>query len=129
MCYGTAMLDPIETLTSQDIAKMSQTEFDSMPFGMIRLDQHGVIKAYNAWEGRLARRDPKEVIGQNFFTDIAPCTNVASFRGKLDELANTHSKGHVFDYKFAFPWGTRKVRVRFVVESPDERWVLVTSVG
>jgi photoactive yellow protein len=119
----------IEQITSKDLADTSPSEFDAMPFGMIRLDSAGVIKTYNEWEAKLARRTSSEVIGKNFFTDIAPCTNVAEFRGKLDQLALSGEKTYIFDYDFLFPWGTRRVRVRFVVESDDERWVLVTNVG
>jgi len=118
----------IEQITSRDLADMSPAEFDEMPFGMIRVDRAGVVKAYNEWEAKLARRQVQDVIGKNFFTDIAPCTNVVEFRGKLDSLAASGEKTYIFDYDFAFPWGTRRVRVRFVVESDDERWVLVTNV-
>lgn len=129
MWYADTMLNRIDQLTSQDLGNMSQADFDAMPFGIIQLDRNGIVKTYNVWEGNLARRDPRDVVGKNFFTEIAPCTNVAEFRGKLDELIDTPRKGHIFDYNFVFPWGTRKVRVRFVVESPNERWVLVTNVG
>jgi photoactive yellow protein len=122
------MLTNIEQITSQDLADTSPAEFDAMPFGMIRLDRAGVVKTYNEWEAKLARRKAQDVIGKNFFTDIAPCTNVAEFRGKLDQLAAMGEKTYIFDYDFAFPWGSRRVRVRFVIESDDERWVLVTNV-
>ena len=122
------MSDRIERLTAQDLTQLSAAEFDAMPFGMIRLNRQGVIKAYNQWEAALARRSVHEVIGKNFFTDVAPCTNVAEFRGKLEELFQSPTKTHIFDYNFAFPWGVRRVRVRFVVESADECWVLVTNV-
>jgi photoactive yellow protein len=123
------MLKNIEQITSQDISNMSPAEFDAMPFGMIRLDRTGTVKAYNQWEAQLARRKVTDVVGKNFFTEVAPCTNVTEFRGKLDELAKTTDKTYIFDYDFRFPWGTRRVRVRFVVESADERWVLVTNAG
>lgn len=122
------MIVSIEQATAKDLLEMSGSDFDAMPFGMIRLDRHGVIKAYNHWEAKLARRNASDVIGKNFFTDIAPCTNVIEFRGKLDEMVNGPTKSHVLDYSFPFPWGVRRVRVRFIVESADERWVLVTNV-
>lgn len=122
------MTADIEQLTTRDIDKMLPAEFDAMPFGMIQLDRAGVVKTYNAWEAQLARRKPSEVIGKNFFTDVAPCTNVAEFRGQLDALCASGGKSYIFDYDFSFPWGRRRVRVRFVIESNDERWVLVTNV-
>jgi photoactive yellow protein len=127
--YPRTMHKHIEQISSDDLANKSPAEFDAMPFGMIRLDRNGVVKTYNEWEANLARRKSQDVLGKNFFTDVAPCTNVASFRGKLDELVASGEKTYIFDYEFTFPWGTRRVRVRFFIESSDERWVLVTNVG
>lgn len=130
MWYLAGMPTNIEQITSQDLkADTSPSEFDAMPFGMIQLDRAGTVKTYNEWEAKLARRNAQDVIGKNFFTDVAPCTNVSEFRGKLDQLSATGEKTYIFDYDFLFPWGTRRVRVRFVVESDDERWVLVTNVS
>lgn len=123
-----AVFKNFEQVTSLDLSKMSSSEFDGMPFGAIRLDHHGIVKAYNRWEANLARRDKEGVLGKNFFTDIAPCTDVAAFRGRLDRLATSGDKSYVFDFDFLFPWGKRKVRIRFLVESNDERWVFVTDV-
>lgn len=121
------MLTNIEHVTSRDLAGASPAEFDAMPFGMIQLDRDGIVKTYNAWEAQLARRAPGDVIGKNFFTDVAPCTNVAQFRGQLEQLVASGQKSYIFDYQFSFPWGARLVRVRFVIESENERWVLVTN--
>jgi photoactive yellow protein len=117
-----------EHVTSSDLAAMSPDEFDGMAFGVIQLDRHGVIKAYNRWEATLARRSASTVLGRNFFIEVAPCTNVAGFRGHLDRLAATGQGSYVFDFEFLFPWGKRLVRIRFLVESVDERWVFVTDV-
>ena|GEM_PF-954666 len=127
--YLLGMLKNLEQITSADLANKTEDEFDAMPFGMIRLSRDGIVKTYNKWEAAFARRKTNDVLGKNFFTDIAPCTNVASFRGKLEDLVATGQKTYIFDYDFVFPWGNRRVRIRFVVESDDERWVLVTNVG
>ncbi|WP_275939080.1 PAS domain-containing protein [Polyangium spumosum] len=122
------MFRNFEQVTSRDLSGMSAAEFDGLHFGAIRLDRHGTVKAYNDWEAALARRDKGTVLGKNFFTDVAPCTDVAAFRGRLDRLALSGDKSYVFDFDFEFPWGKRKVRIRFLVESDDERWVFVTDV-
>lgn len=107
---------------------MSQEAFDALPFGAIRLDRYGKVVAYNRRESLIARRKPESVIGKNFFHDIAPCTDVAAFRGRLDAMPTNKPSTHVFDFEFDFPWGRRAVRIRFIVESADERWVFVTDV-
>ncbi len=118
----------IEQVTSSDLKELSSGEFDNLPFGVIQLDREGMVKTYNRWEATLARRNPDGVLGKNFFLEVAPCTNVASFRGHLDRLAATGQGSYVFDFDFLFPWGKRLVRIRFLVESVDVRWVFVTDV-
>jgi hypothetical protein len=38
------------------------------------VDASGTILKYNATEGAITGRDPKAVLGRNFFRDVAPCT-------------------------------------------------------
>jgi len=114
--------------TARDLEGMTEQCFDNLPFGTIRLDRHGTVKVFNAWEVKLARRKQSSVIGKNFFIDIAPCTDVAEFRGCLDEMSPQGITTRSFDYAFHFPWGSRAVRVRFLVTSVDERWVFITDV-
>jgi len=110
----------------KDLRGIPREQFDALPFGVIQLDRDGTVKTYNRWESELARRKVETVIGKNFFRDVAPCTDVAAFRGRLDALPPGSS--YVFDFEFDFPWGRRAVRVRFHIESADERWVFVTDV-
>jgi len=124
----TAQAANFEALSPNELRGMSQREFDTLPFGAIQLDRYGTIRAYNLWESQLARRKPEAVIGKNFFRDVAPCTDIAGFRGKLDGLIDEGQSSYVFDFEFDFPWGRRSVRIRFLVESQDERWVFVTDV-
>lgn len=115
-----------EHVTLTELRGLSSDGFNELAFGAILLDRHGVIRSYNRWESQMARRRPESVIGKNFFLDVAPCTDVSTFRGRFDgmELGSTH----VFDFAFDFPWGRRCVRIRFLVESDDDRWVFVTDV-
>jgi len=115
-------------LSSQALQGMTKDSFDSLPFGAIKLDRSGIIGVYNVWEAGLARRNQASVIGANFFRDIAPCTDVAAFRGRLDAIRPGDLATHIFDFTFSFPWGTRAVRIRFIVESEDDRWVFITDV-
>ena len=103
-----------ENETSDGMAGMSAEQFDALPYGAIRLDPRGVVLAYNAREAQIARRDRNKVLGQNFWAHVAPCTDVASFRGRLDMLAHKGGGTESFDFEFLFPWGRRSVRIRRV---------------
>jgi photoactive yellow protein len=77
------MNDTLQEL--ERIDEMSAQELDALPFGAIRLDRDGTILSYNMTESKLTGRDPKRVVGRNFFRDVAPCTNVQSFAGRFRE--------------------------------------------
>jgi photoactive yellow protein len=63
------------------LSKMSATDIDKLAFGAVELDRTGKIIRYNAAEGEITGRDPRAVIGRNFFTDVAPCTNTPRLQG------------------------------------------------
>jgi photoactive yellow protein len=117
-----------ESLTEDRLRNLTADEFDSLPFGAIKLDAEGKVTGYNAVEASLARRSQQGTVGRRFFEDIAPCTNVAGFRGKLDALIEQGRGTESFDFRFLFAWGTRDVRIRLMVLQDGSRWVFVTAL-
>jgi len=81
---------------------MSPEEVDALPYGAIKLDHEGVILGYNLAEAKLAGRDPKRVLGKNFFTEVAPCTNVQRFAGRYREGVANGDLHERFEYVFDF---------------------------
>ena len=67
------------------IDDLSSEEFDELPFGAIKLDSTGRILAYNAMEESISGRRAEDVLGRDFFTEVAPCTNVQGFAGQFRE--------------------------------------------
>lgn len=67
------------------IEALNPAQLDSLPFGAIQLDHTGTILQYNDYESRLAGIDKAKAIGKNFFTEVAPCTDVKEFRGRFTE--------------------------------------------
>ncbi|HLL03652.1 MAG TPA: PAS domain-containing protein [Myxococcaceae bacterium] len=117
-----------ESLTEERLRNLTADEFDALPFGAIKLDAEGRVTGYNAVEANLARRSQQATMGRRFFEDIAPCTNVAGFRGKLDALIGQGRGTESFDFRFLFSWGTRDVRIRLMVLQDGSRWVFVTAL-
>jgi len=93
---------------------------------VIKLDPEGRVVLYNATEASIARRAPEKTLDQLFFEDVAPCTDVKDFRGRLNELLATGRRTETFDFLFKFPWGTRQVRIRFWIGQDKHCWVFVT---
>lgn len=106
---GRVSIRRLERMTS-----MSREELDELPIGAIKLDAEGNVLAYNAAEARLAGLDAKDVIGKDFFTDIAPCTNVQEFAGRFRTELEPGRPPIVFPYQFSF---SRK-RVHVTLQCP-----------
>lgn len=116
----------IDDLIREDtLGHLGEAAFDALPFGSIKLDSLNRVVLYNAFEAQLARRSAADTIGRFFFRDIAPCTDNAMFRGRLQELVKSSESRARFNYRFLFPWGMRDVRIQFWVPSFAERWIFV----
>jgi photoactive yellow protein len=112
------------------IDRMNEEELDALPFGAIRLDKTGRILSYNMTESKLTGRDPKRVIGRNFFTDVAPCTNVQSFAGRFREGVAKGDLHVIFPYRFDFEMAPRDVSVTlFYAKASETAWVFVREAG
>lgn len=117
-----AILSEIGTMTSQ--------ELDLLPFGAIRLSPDGTITAYNQTEEKLAARKAADVIGRNFFTEVAPCTKVKRFFGAFQAGVERKELNEVFDFTFKFPTGAKDVRIRMIYAGSAEPavWIFVTPL-
>ena len=108
------------------IDRMPEHELDALPFGAIRLDRDGKVLSYNMTESRLTGRDPQRVIGRNFFTQVAPCTNVQDFAGRFREGVAKKEMHAIFPYRFDFEMAPRDVTVTlFYSKQTDTAWVFV----
>lgn len=105
---------------------LSAGEVDKLAFGAIQLDATGKILQYNSAEGAITGRDPKAVIGKNFFTEVAPCTNKPAFRGAFDAGVKQSNLNHIFEYTFDYNMKPTKVKVHMKKALVgDTYWVFV----
>jgi photoactive yellow protein len=90
-------------------------QLDELPFGAIVVEYDGTIVAYNQYEARMARMQREAVIGRNFFRDIAPCTAVQAFEGRMRAfLSLPDHVSESFDYFFPFIHGSVDVTITFI---------------
>ena len=127
---STQSIDLVPEAIFEEVGLMLPEELDMLPFGTICLDNQGKVLAYNAAEEKLAARNARDVIGKNFFFDVAPCTKVRRFHGAFVAGVERKSLNEVFDFTFHFPQGTRDVRIRMLyVNAPRECvWVFATPL-
>jgi photoactive yellow protein len=94
---------------------LAPEKLDELPFGAIVVEYDGTIVAYNQYEARMARMEREAVVGRNFFRDIAPCTAVTAFEGRMRTfLALPDHVSESFDYFFPFVHGSVDVTITFI---------------
>lgn len=111
----------------EPLTGLNAAEIDSLPFGYIAMKPDGTIVQYNRYEAQLARTDPADAIGKNFFRDVAPCTQVQDFEGRFREFAQDENSGPslTFDFVFKFRHGLQNVRIG-LVKGAIEGTIIVT---
>ena len=108
------------------MATMSSKEIDGLAFGAVQMDGTGKIMQYNAAEGDITGRDRKAVIGRNFFTEVAPCTNTAAFKGAFDAGVKAGNLNTMIEYTFDYNMKPTKVKVHMKKALVgDSYWVFV----
>lgn len=118
-----------ETFSPTELDSRSDSELDSLPFGVIALDRAGVVYRYNLYESRFARFDRNQVLGRAFFAEIAPCTRVEAFEGRFTRFADQAEPGRVerFDFVFDFKFGAQEVSVEIVRPVRGELFYLLIN--
>lgn len=104
---ASPMLDEVARL-----GRIQPDQLDGLPYGAIVLDATGRVLAYNDTESRMARLPAEAVLGRNFFTEVAPCTQVREFEGRFRTLAaGLGPQAVTFDFTFPFQFGPQGVSV------------------
>jgi photoactive yellow protein len=114
---------------SQDVDNILNREpqrAENLPFGAVLLDRQGTIVKYNKAESIIANRNPADVIGKNFFNEIAPCAKGKRFHGEFLKFHQTGQINVMFDYRFAYKGADVGVRIH-LKSQPDGQycWLFV----
>jgi photoactive yellow protein len=124
----------IETIDKNEIdnvlAHLKPGQLDKLAFGAVQLDATGKILAYNSAEGDITGRNPKDVIGKNFFKEIAPCTRTPKFEGVFKKGVQEKNLSAVFDYVFDYNMKPTQVRVQMKkAMSGDTYWIFIKRLA
>jgi photoactive yellow protein len=103
----------------------SEEELNEASFGIIRLDDEGVVEFYNRYESELSGIDPSEAVGRNFFTELAPCSNNQLFQGRFEEGVRTGRIDERFTYTFTYKMRPTLVDVRLYRDEAGQNWLLI----
>jgi photoactive yellow protein len=102
----------------QVLSSMDQNAMDQLDFGVVRMNRKGIIEAYNQYELDLSGNQRDEVIGKNFFQQIAPCTNNFMV---AEKFISDQELDEEMDYVFTYKMQPTGVKLRLLAR-PGEQY-------
>jgi photoactive yellow protein len=103
----------------------SKRQLNSAAFGIVCVDDEGVVQFYNRAESELAGVDPADALGTNFFTELAPCSNNRLFYGRFREGVRAGEMNASFSYTFTYKMRPKLVDVQLYRDDAGYNWILV----
>lgn len=110
---------------AETLRNASEDALHRASFGIIRLDERGIVTFYNRFEQRFSGRAPDETIGRSFFDEVAPCTRSRLFQGRFERGLVEGKLNVTFSYTFTYRIRPTLVSVRLLIDRPGEGWVLI----
>lgn len=111
------------------IEHLSPVMADKLNFGVVKCDDEGNILLYNKYNyNHFADFKTANVIGKNYFTEVAPCANNFIFSGRFKRGATTGELNTLFDYVFTYKLTPTKVRVHLYRDRKGANWIFVKAI-
>jgi len=87
---------------------------NELPFGVVKMDLNGTVLEYNDTEAKLSGLSRENVIGRNFFTQVAPCTNNFMVAERYHQ---NEALDEIIDYVFTYRMRPTEVRLRMLKDA------------
>ena len=112
---------------AQRLAALTEEQLDEATFGIIGFDEATVVRRYNRYESQAAGLSQQSVVGQPFFTSVAPCMNNFMVAQRFDEAqAGGVALDETISYVLTLRMRPTKVRLRLLAQpGAATRYVLV----
>lgn len=102
-----------------------ESELNGVNFGIIQVDDDGVVQFFNRYESELSGVSPDEAEGRNFFTQVAPCTNNRLFRGRFKKGVRRGELDETFTYTYTYKMRPTLVDVHLYRDDGGHNWIMV----
>lgn len=122
-------MEQLSLPTSQEVPEIDFATLDLLPYGIIVVDDAGRVLYYNAREEQIANRRREDVLGKNFFTEVAPCTQVQEFYGQFKETMRRAGVVASFHFNFPFTEKPREVEITLTSFQKDGSNLCLISVS
>lgn len=100
----------------------SEAALDQLPFGVVGLDEEGRVDRYNTHEERNSGLARDQVVGRQFFFDVAPCMNNYLVAERLEEPTLDVTMPYVLTFRMR----PTPVQLRLIRTPAARRWVLIS---
>lgn len=115
---------------TQNLYGLAAADYDRLPMGLLQLSPDATILAYNSAEEALTGFARTQVIGRNFFTEVAPCTRVQAFEGVFREMVERGvTARQAFDFVFRFAGGERFVHIAMVYDASRAQALILVQAA
>ena len=109
----------------EELRHASSEALNDAPFGIIKIDDDGVVQFYNRYESNLSGVDPEDALGTNFFTELAPCSNNPLFLGRFTDGVEEGALDEHFTYTFTYKMRPTLVDVHLYRDEAGNNWILI----
>jgi photoactive yellow protein len=103
----------------------SEDTLNEAPFGIVQVDDDGIVQFYNRYESELAGVAPEDAMGRNFFTQLAPCSSNRLFHGRFKSGVRKGALDERFTYTFTYKMSPTLVQVRMYRDQEGQNWVMI----
>jgi photoactive yellow protein len=76
----------------------SGESYDALPYGVVQMNEQGIVKAYNSNISIIGGVTKDNAIGKNFFVQVAPCTNNFMVAEKYQQETLDEEMPYMFTY-------------------------------
>ncbi len=114
-----------DPMVGEQLRDASEETLNNADFGIIRLDDDGIVQFFNAYESNLSGVDPEEALGQNYFNELAPCSNNRVFYGRFRDGLKKGEMDEHFTYTFTYKMRPTLVKVHLYRDDAGNNWIMV----
>jgi len=110
----------------QCLPSLDRATIDGLPCGVVQVDAAGRVLLYNDTESCFSTYPEADVLGRDFFADVAPCCNNPLLRGRFQAGVAAGTFDFTVAYTFTYKLAPTNVLIR-VLREPESGtyWVVV----
>ena len=110
----------------QRLGSLTATEADTLPYGVIKLDDQGNILLYNQYNTDHFLYEAHEVAGKNYFSEVVPCSNNFMFKGRFFRGVEAGNLNTIFDFVFTYRIQPTPVKIHLYRDPVSKsNWIFV----